>query len=202
VTHADCDEKGYILFGFPQSKAQAVAGQKIGLLPRQVFTFLPDTREPDPEYEGERELEDENNENEGETETEIENEYHQGQDEGEMQKNSVMTITSAGDVARLAVPSGSSLGSGGSGGDDGGGGRKSLKKIKRTFSRSTIKNMSPEVYAVLLKDISSAFHADICKVIPFDPIFKTSRGDAELIGILMTWKPVGGPFVPRVVIMG
>jgi len=37
--------------GFPQSKAQAHTAQQIGVLPRQVFVFLPDSE--DIEEEGE-----------------------------------------------------------------------------------------------------------------------------------------------------
>lgn len=42
------------------------------------------------------------------------------------------------------------------------------------------------------------------KVISFDKLVKTSKADldSELTGILMTWKPLGSPFIPRVVIMG
>jgi len=55
-----------------------------------------------------------------------------------------------------------------------------------------------------LKDISTAFHSDICKVIPFEKAHLSKKADldAEMMGSLMTWKPAGGPFIPRVVIMG
>lgn len=42
VRCADCAKRGYILYGFPQNKAQATCAQQTGLLPRQVFALLPD----------------------------------------------------------------------------------------------------------------------------------------------------------------
>lgn len=74
----------------------------MGLLPRQVFVFLPDTRlrtEDDDELEGEI--------------------------EGRTVDNMALTMT---------------------------------------LSRSAMKNISPELHALLLKDISASYHYDICKV--------------------------------------
>lgn len=42
LRHTDCHKNGYILYGFPQTKQQAICAQQAGLLPRQVFVLLPE----------------------------------------------------------------------------------------------------------------------------------------------------------------
>lgn len=49
VRSDDCQKNGWILYGFPQNRPQALCAQQSGLLPRQVFVLLPDQNAPPPQ---------------------------------------------------------------------------------------------------------------------------------------------------------
>jgi hypothetical protein len=103
--------------GFPQNKAQAICAQQVGLLARQVFVLLPDTRLNSEEEEGEGE------------------EMFEAQ-EGD---NDI-------DLEEL--------------------------ELKKSLSKTSIKNLDPDMHEALLKDISTAYHKDICKVLSYYILFK------------------------------